>query len=152
MTATTPAPEPIVQPRRIVVGVDGSPSSLDALRWAARLAPLTGARIEAVIAWQYPVPIGWAMPDWDPEAEARKVLIASVDEAYGAECPDGMALVVREGNPAKVLIEAAAGATMLVVGNRGRGGFAGLRLGSVSAHCAEHATCPVLVIHGDSTA
>ena len=153
MTATTPTPGTTGQTRRIVVGVDGSASSLDALRYAARLAPLTGSQIEAVIAWQYPVPIGWAVPDWDPEAEARKVLIASVDEAYGADRPDGMALVVREGNPAKVLIEAGAGATMLVVGSRGRGGFAGLRLGSVSAHCAEHATCPVLVLHdGDSTA
>jgi hypothetical protein len=60
-----------------------------------------------------------------------------------------MNLVVREGNPAHVLLESSAGAMMLVVGSRGRGGFAGLILGSVSAAVAEHASCPVLVVHGD---
>jgi nucleotide-binding universal stress UspA family protein len=49
---------------------------------------------------------------------------------------------------AKVLIDASQGATMLVVGSRGHGGFAGLLLGSVSANVAEHASCPVLIIHG----
>jgi nucleotide-binding universal stress UspA family protein len=60
-----------------------------------------------------------------------------------------MNLVLREGNPAHVLLEHSAGALMLVVGSRGRGGFAGLMLGSVSAAVAEHASCPVLVVDGD---
>ena len=54
-----------------------------------------------------------------------------------------------EGNAAKVLLEASEGARMLVVGSRGHGGFSGLLLGSVSAACAEHARCPVVVVHGD---
>jgi nucleotide-binding universal stress UspA family protein len=140
------------QPRRIVVGVDGSPASLDALRWAARFAGMSGARIEAVTAWQYPVPIGWAMPDWDPEKYARKVLMSAVDEAYGTERPPGMALLTREGAASEVLINASVEAILLVVGSRGRGGFAGLRLGSVSGRCAEYARCPVLVIHGEPAA
>jgi nucleotide-binding universal stress UspA family protein len=136
--------------RRIVVGVDGSSTSLDALRWAARVADISGDRIEAVIAWQYPVPVGWAMPNWDPEKEARKALIAAVDTVFGADRPAGMGLLTREGNAGNVLLRAAAGADLLVVGSRGRGGFAGLLLGSVSEHCAEYARCPVLVIHSDT--
>lgn len=139
-------------PRRIVVGVDGSPESVDALRYAAQFAQFSGATIDAVIAWQYPYPIGWAMPEWDPREEARKVIIAAAEEAFGEHRPAGTNLLVREGNAAKVLLESSAGAQLLVVGSRGRGGFAGLRLGSVSAHCAEHATCPVLVLHGEKAA
>ncbi len=56
---------------------------------------------------------------------------------------------VREGGAAKVLLEASTGADMLVVGSRGHGGFSGLLLGSVSAGVSEHASCPVLIIHGD---
>ncbi len=138
--------------RRIVVGVDGSPESVEALRYAARLAASSGTTIDAVIAWQYPYPIGWAMPDWDPHEAARKVIIAAADEAFGTDRPRGTNLLVREGNAARVLIEASGEAQLLVVGSRGRGGFAGLRLGSVSAHCAEHAKCPVLVIHGEQVA
>jgi nucleotide-binding universal stress UspA family protein len=135
--------------RRIVVGVDGSPASLGALRWAARFAEMSGARIEAVTAWQYPVPVGWAMPDWDPEKQARKLLIAAVNEAYGSQRPAGMSLLTREGNASEVLLKASADAVLLVVGSRGRGGFAGLRLGSVSERCAEYARCPVLVVHAE---
>jgi nucleotide-binding universal stress UspA family protein len=140
------------QSPRVVVGVDGSPASLDALRWAAKFADMSGARIEAVTAWQYPVPIGWAMPDWDPEKHARKLLIAAVNEAYGSERPSDMSLLTREGNATEVLVRASAGAVLLVVGSRGRGGFAGLRLGSVSERCAAYARCPVLVIHGKTAA
>jgi nucleotide-binding universal stress UspA family protein len=99
-----------------------------------------------VTAWQYPVPIGWAMPGWDPEKQARKTLIAAVDEAYGTERPAGTVLLTREGNASEVLVTTAADAVVLVVGSRGRGGFSGLRLGSVSARCAEYASCPVLVL------
>jgi nucleotide-binding universal stress UspA family protein len=62
-----------------------------------------------------------------------------------------MRLIAQEGNPAKVLIDRSTGAQMLVVGSRGHGGFAGLLLGSVSSKCAEHAHCPVLIVHGSRT-
>ncbi len=134
---------------RIVVGVDGSEPSKAALRWAARISAVIGAPIDAVLAWQLPSSLGWAYPrgDWSPLADAENTLGVTVD-AVLATRPDGMRLFVEEGNPAKVLLEHSKGAELLVVGSRGHGGFVGLLLGSVSANCAEHATCPVLVFHG----
>lgn len=139
----------IAAEHRFVVGVDGSEPSKAALRWAARLAEATGGTIEAVTAWQMPVTFGWAyVPDYHPDQDATKILAEAVEAVFGANRPAGMRLSVDEGNPAKVLLEHSAGAQMLIVGSRGHGGFVGLLLGSVSANCAEHATCPVLVIHG----
>ncbi len=138
-------------PPRVVVGVDGSEQSKRALKWAASYARATGARLDAVAAWQFPVGYGWgAVPsDWRPGLDMEKVLSQTVDEVFGDERPADMRLAVHEGNAAKVLLEEGKGALMVVVGSRGHGGFAGLLLGSVSASVAEHATCPVLVVHGD---
>jgi nucleotide-binding universal stress UspA family protein len=140
--------------RRIVVGVDGSRHSVEALRWAAYQASALGAGLEAVTAWEYPASFGWAAvpSDWDPAKDMEKVLQDAVSEAFGDRLPAGIELQVREGGAARVLIEASQGATMLVVGSRGHGGFAGMLLGSVSANVAEHASCPVLIIHGDHSA
>lgn len=138
---------------RIVAGVDGSPSSLAALQWAVRQAGLTGGSVQAVIAWQFPAAVGgyaWApvavLESTDYEEIAQKVVadaIAAVDPA-GRDVP--ISTLVREGNAAQVLIDAAADADLLVVGSRGHGGFAGALLGSVSQHCVHHAPCPVAVI------
>jgi nucleotide-binding universal stress UspA family protein len=135
----------------IVVGVDGSQPSKAALRWAGRFLAVTGGWIDAVIAWHPPASYGFSyLPgEWNPEKDAEKVLSRAVDEVFGAEPPTGTRLIVREGNPAKVLLDESKDADLLVVGSRGHGGFAGLLLGSVSAHCAEHATLPVLVVHGN---
>jgi nucleotide-binding universal stress UspA family protein len=136
---------------RIVAGVDGSEHARDALRWAAHIAQAVGARVEAVIAWEYPAALGWSVvpDDWDPAEDMRKVLQETVTDVFGGQPPAGLQLLVQEGGAARVLIEACEGATMLVVGSRGHGGFSGLLLGSVSANVAEHAPCPVLIIHGD---
>jgi nucleotide-binding universal stress UspA family protein len=136
--------------RKIVVGVDGSSHSEKALLWGAHLAATFGAGVVAVSAWDYPATIGWAtVPDsWQPDQDMEKVLQETIRSAFGDQPPTGLRTVVREGGAAKVLLEESSGATMLVVGSRGHGGFAGLLLGSVSANVAEHATCPVLVVHG----
>jgi nucleotide-binding universal stress UspA family protein len=136
---------------RIVVGVDGSGPSLKALRWAAHFASIFGAQLDVVTTWEYPPSYGWAAiaPEWDPAQDMRNVLEDAAREVFDDRPPDGMQLIVREGGAAKVLLDVCQGAIMLVVGSRGHGGFAGLLLGSVSANVAEHASCPVFIVHGD---
>ena len=136
---------------RIVVGIDGSSCSTEALEWALRIASSTGATIDAVSAWNLPsmYGVGYLPGDYDPAGDAKRIVSETVAAAVGGNRPDGMRLIVKQGTPAKVLLEESKGAQMLVVGSRGHGGFAGLLLGSVSSACAEHATCPVLVVHGD---
>lgn len=148
------ATQALVEGTRIVVGVDGSEQSRLALSWAVQISATTGASIDAVTAWHFPANSGWGyVPDaWNPETDATKCLTDIVDEAFGAERPPGLRLLVREGLPAKVLLDESKGAIMLIVGSRGHGGFAGLLLGSVSSSCAEHAECPVLVVHGGRAA
>jgi nucleotide-binding universal stress UspA family protein len=140
---------PAVDSNRIVVGVDGSDSSKEALRWAARLAGPIGATVTAVVAWQVPSSYGYAyMPDgWRPDGDAEKVLSETIDSVFGADRPADLQLLVKEGNAAQILVEESAHAQMIIVGSRGHGGFVGLLLGSVSASAAEHAQCPVLVVH-----
>jgi nucleotide-binding universal stress UspA family protein len=136
---------------RIVVGVDGSKPSHQALAWAGRFAATYGARLDVVAAWEYPQSYGWAAisPEWSPAEDMVKVLEDAVQFVFGDNPPDGLDLQVREGGAAKVLLDVSAGATILVVGSRGHGGFAGLLLGSVSANVAEHASCPVFIVHGE---
>ncbi|WP_035849922.1 universal stress protein [Kitasatospora azatica] len=135
--------------RRIVVGVDGSPSSIDALRWAVDQARTRGAVIEALTAWQYPVSTGWTVPIEayeDLAAITRKVLDDAIVQAAGSACPVEIRPRVVQGGTVSCLLEAARGADLLVVGSRGHGGFVGALLGSVSGHCVQHAPCPVVVV------
>jgi nucleotide-binding universal stress UspA family protein len=140
---------------RIVVGVDGSPGSRAALRWAHEEAKLRGATLEAVAVWQFPVmtslPAFGAMPPPDDLGkEAEGTLLATLsDEGIAASDDVPVTTVVAEGAPAASLLEAAEGADLLVVGSRGHGGFAGLVLGSVSHQCASHSPCPVVVVRSD---
>jgi nucleotide-binding universal stress UspA family protein len=144
--------EPGTSGGRIVVGVDGSWHSQQALRWSAHLAGIFGARLQVVTAWEYPPSFGWAAvaPDWNPATDMADVQRQTVQAVFGDDRLD-MDLQIYEGGAAKVLLDVCPGAMMLVVGSRGHGGFAGLLLGSVSANVAEHASCPVLIIHGDET-
>jgi nucleotide-binding universal stress UspA family protein len=136
---------------RIVVGIDGSTCSVEALQWALRIANTTGATIDAVIAWNLPNMYdgGYLPGDYDPARDAEKIVTDAVDAVVGVPRPIGMRLVVKQGTPAKVLRDESEGAQMLIVGSRGHGGFLGLLLGSVSATCVEHTQCPVLVVHGE---
>jgi nucleotide-binding universal stress UspA family protein len=134
----------------VVVGIDGSEESKHALRWARALAVPLRAQVKAVAVWHLPYGYGAiAIPaDWNPKQDMEQVLLDAVTDVVGSQLPDDLHLVVREGNPSKELLDSATGAAMIVVGSRGHGGFAGMLLGSVSSHVAEHATCPVLVVHG----
>ena len=138
---------------RIVVGVDGSPSSQEALRWAVRQAGLTGAAVEAIIAWHFPLMVGgygWPSVGALETADFGKLAAKTLTDTIGTVAGSGavVAAVVREGNAAQVLIDAASDADLLVVGSRGHGGFAEALLGSVSQHCVHHAPCPVVIIRG----
>lgn len=142
----------------IVVGVDGSPLSIEALKWAARLEPTLGGPITAVAAWHIPASAaGFAEypgVGWNPEEDAATVLEGALKDAFGDQRPAGLTARTVQGRPAQVLVEASRDASMLVVGSRGLGGFMGMLLGSVSRACAEHAACPVMVLHapGDEKA
>ena len=145
---------------RIVAGIDGSDSSLSALRWAIRQARLTGAAVDAVAAWHYPaagggfgyVPMG-SSETFDFQEITKKVLADAIGRAVEEGTLEaGRDVRVRahvvEGNAAQVLVDASAGADLIVLGSRGHGGFTEALLGSVSQHCVHHARCPVLIIRG----
>jgi nucleotide-binding universal stress UspA family protein len=138
--------------KRIVVGVDTSDGSRAALRWALQEAKRSGAEVEAVMAYDFG--LAWIdvgsgyQAQWIQHAAdtAKAHLHAFLEES--APEPDGVVVnpVVVEGAPADVLTELARNADLLVVGTRGRGGFTGLLLGSVSQRCAQRAPCPVVVV------
>ncbi|WP_284981704.1 universal stress protein [Arthrobacter sp. efr-133-TYG-118] len=134
---------------RIVVGVDGSEASIEALRQAQSLAVPLGAQVMAVAYWEFPQVYGGyvAMGIDNFEEAAGQVLKESLDKAFGPELPDNVVSRVVRGHARESLIEASREADMIVLGRRGHGGFGGLLLGSVSSACVAHAHCPVLVVH-----
>lgn len=136
---------------RIVVGVDGSEHSRRALRWAAYFARLTGSSVEATLVWEPPAPSGYGWnftgTGYYPTPEMQKGLTDTLAAVYGDERPERLTLHTLQGYPAAQLIKRSKGAGLLIVGSRGHGGFAGMLLGSVSCKVAEHAHCPVLVVH-----
>jgi nucleotide-binding universal stress UspA family protein len=138
---------------KIYVGVDGSPSSQQALRWAARQAELTGDELHALIAWSFPDIYAWAPVDngIDWAANAQEALEQAISGALDPAAAERVQRHVIQGYPARVLLEAAADADLLVVGSRGHGGFTGMLLGSVSQHAVTHAHCPVVVIRDAGT-
>ena len=138
--------------KTIVVGVDGSEHSVNALRWAVDEARLRNAKLVAVHAWSLPhvsttqEAMHLLDVDFEPFREgARKLLEVTVEEAV-PEAEVEIAQIVCEGPPAAALIAAAEDAELLVVGSRGLDGFKGLLLGSVSQQVAHHAPCPVVVV------
>lgn len=143
--------------RRIVVGVDGSAGSRAALRWAIEEARYRCGIVEVVTAY-LPTYVP-AAPDFgyvpldpvDVVEEVRKMQDDVVADIAAQVDTTGVPIEQRflKGRAADTLIAAADGADMLVVGNRGRGGFRGLLLGSVSQQVTHHATCPVVVVRAD---
>lgn len=122
----------------IVVGVDGSPGSVRALEWALQEAQLRQVGVRLVYA------IG-ARPSVYPD-EAMEMLSQALDDAGGTPPDVSVERSAMFGSAAELLLEQAAEAELLVVGTRGRGGFAGLVLGSVSQQVVQHGPCPVVVV------
>jgi nucleotide-binding universal stress UspA family protein len=137
--------------KRIVVGIDGSGSGADALRWAIEQAKVTGATVEAVYVWDPGALVSLAVPpmvDWEPLRKAAQERPNEiVREAVGNQ--PGVRIVTKTvtGNPAQVLVDRSAHADLLVVGSLGLGGLKGMLLGSVGHHCAAHSHCPVVIVH-----
>ena len=138
----------------IVVGVDGSEGSTRALQWAVEEGRVRGCDVTAifVLAHRYVDP-EWAALMPPPVEELRREAGRQLSEAAAKVDTTGVELrqevVIAEGpGPSKSLLEAARGADLLVVGSRGRGGFQGLLLGSVSQQVLHHAPCPVVVVPG----
>ena len=135
-----------------MVGVDGSPESREALAFALAEARQRGARLQVIHAWSFPNAEGEiqqlaAEAAHQPLAQAAQ---DTLDATLGAASEHAADVEIDartvEGHPAQVLVDAARDADLLVVGSRGRGGFAGLLLGSVSGQCVHHAGCPVVVV------
>ncbi|EMQ99360.1 universal stress protein [Paeniglutamicibacter gangotriensis] len=137
---------------RIVVGIDGSAQSISALRYAASLADSLGHDLVAFSSWLPRVALEDYTPDWAPEQDARDALEKSIVQAFGDALPKNLEREVLMGPAAPNLIEVSKGAVMVVLGTRGRGGFKGLVMGSVSSSLAAHAKCPVLIHHGEEPA
>ena len=139
-----------VEKRRVVVGVDASPASLHALRWAVDEAVLLDATIDVVHAWTVPVvvyPEGQILESEPFRDDAQHVL----DEAMASLALPGVPAVqarprLVENPPVDGLLAAAAGAEILVLGSRGLGALADLLVRSVSQGCVERASCPVVVV------
>ena len=139
----------------VVVGVDGSPESVGALKWAAAYAGATGASVKAILSWHYPAPAGPAPVGVAPQvisdevrANMQDVLDKAITEVYGTSTPQKVQAEVAYGHPSQVLVEKSKTADLLVVGNRGHGSFTGMLVGSVSIHCVTNAACPVVVVRG----
>lgn len=133
---------------RIVVGVDGSSHTQDVLAAAIEEAHLRAAKLQIVYAYA-PMPTMVVSRTHDGldqlRARAHEELEKILAQAPSMEGLDVESVTVPE-DPANALVEASKGATMLVVGTRGGGGFSGLLLGSVSSKCVHHAHCSVLVV------
>ena len=134
---------------RIVVGVDASTESEDALRWAARYAEMVSGSLDVVHAWELKNELAWlepVPPPVNPTEIAREAMSAMLYRVLGPDWSSKGTMAIIEGHPAKVLVNRARGAALLVLGSRGLGGFDGLLIGSVSGTCAMHATCSVIIV------
>lgn len=138
--------------KRIVVGVDGSSSARKALRWAVKEADTWGAELTVIAA--VPMATGAGALAWLPAAMDREQVLADVrsglDNAVAEATADYPNVIVRrhalDGNAAELMAEFSTAVDLVVVGSRGRGGFSGLLLGSVSQGVLSHSSCPVMVV------
>lgn len=151
--AVVPHRAPAVLPSRVVAGVDGSDASARALRWALAHADALGVPLRAVLTWQMttlPAPSapsgGGVSPLSQWQVSAERLLGTSLEEALPAGRTAEVERVVLHDRAVSGLLSVVTPDDLLVLGDRGRGGFARLLLGSTSRQCAEHAPCPVVVV------
>jgi nucleotide-binding universal stress UspA family protein len=139
-------------PDRIIVGVDGSPTSETALRYGAKQARLWDCELVAVVG--VPIASGSGVLAWLPSsvdhekvlADASAGLDVIVDRVQADRAGLEIRRIVLDGTGAELLVEFSEAADLIVVGSRGRGGFTGMLLGSTSQAVLHHAQCPVMVV------
>ncbi|MFE9691028.1 universal stress protein [Micromonospora sp. NPDC005806] len=142
----------------VVVGVDGSPSALDAVRLAAREAAARRRPLRVVHAFRWPLlgtplgPVAATLPDAELRQEAEKLVEEAVGEARKVDAELEVTGAVAEGGAVSVLLEEGRAAALLVLGHRGLGGFAELLVGSAAVQLSARADCPVLVVRGEPRA
>jgi nucleotide-binding universal stress UspA family protein len=130
----------------IVVGVDGSDGSKDALHWAAAQAALTGSTLRAVASWRWPNYVTRIPPGVDLQSETSEVLHDLVEPLRGEFPGVEISEHVLQGPAGPALLTQAEDATLLVVGAHGRAAFPGMLLGSVAEYCVRNGPCPVVVV------
>jgi nucleotide-binding universal stress UspA family protein len=146
----------------VVVGVDGSAGSSEALQWAIAEARLRQVPLRAIHAWTYAEPLipsligypysaEYAESAIDERRQAAEGLLEQATEALSEAHEIQIERIIAEGSAARVLIDAVGKDDLLVIGSRGHGGFSSLLLGSVSEQCAQHASCPVVIVRGTNT-
>lgn len=137
--------------KRIIVGTDGSAGAVTALEWAVAEARAHDAQLSVIGAFAFTEVVGvpgamWPVESYETlEARTQEMLAKAIADAGAAGDPK-VEMRALFGSASEVLLDAARDADLLVVGSRGRGGFAGLLLGSVSQKCITHAVCPTVVI------
>jgi nucleotide-binding universal stress UspA family protein len=147
--------------KSVVVGVDGSPGSRTALEFAMEEAARRNAPLRVVAAvalpdfWASSYPAYVPPPPNEIVEEVRKETQRIVEEVNAARGTAARGLEIsieaRSGRPGELLVEAAEGAELLVVGHRGRGSVTSVLLGSVGLYCVLHAQCPVTIVRPRST-
>ncbi|HXV91707.1 MAG TPA: universal stress protein [Pseudonocardia sp.] len=151
---TPPVDKGLVGEGPIVVGVDGSPTSEAAVAFAFEAAASRGVPLVAVHTWQdlYLDPAAAVVIDWQAVETEEKALLSERLAGWCTKYPDvEVRRLVQCDRPARVLVEQSRQAQLVVVGSRGRGGFRGLLLGSVSQALLHHSACPVAVVRPEET-
>ena len=146
---------------KVIVGVDGTRASINALSWAAKFAQATNQKLKVISTWSSDSvtsrlsAFGEVPPHDDSimerEDHALEAIANSMKEVFFANnVPSWVSTEAIDGNPAEVLVSESRTASLLVVGTRGHGHLADMVLGSVSSDCVARAHCPVTVVRNDS--
>ncbi|MBE9373237.1 universal stress protein [Saccharopolyspora sp. HNM0983] len=134
--------------KTVVVGIDGSNESKDALRWAADYVSVLGGLLHAVTVWSQPVQLGYRLPY--PDDELKRRAQESLDEAISPIRTEYPKLDLRthllRGNVEDEFVRLSEQADLLVLGNKGHGTLTGVFVGSVALKLVHHARCPVTVV------
>ncbi|RFA16928.1 hypothetical protein B7R22_02070 [Subtercola boreus] len=147
------APRPMTHvSTSVIVAIDGASASISALRHAKRFAEARKLRLRAVSVWSTVNTSTPFLPAGLPTEDATGLLAEVSREVFGDDLPDWYEQKAVKGSTVRALLRASRTAALLVLGSRGLGGFTGLLLGSVSAQCAAHANCPVMIIHEQNDA